>query len=343
MIKTFNEIVEKAISCPNVKIAVAKAENEEVLEAVEEARKMGIADSILVGDKSKILDCLKRLNIDDGNYEIVHIEGEMEAGLEAVKIVSTGRADILMKGLIETSTLLKAVLNKEVGLRKSKVISHVGIFELEKYHKLLVVTDPAINIKPTLEQKAEIIKNAERSQAALSKESYSKGFTQGREDGFKEGQTEVQRLIDRLHTMIERTMDRREEILAETEQQIVDLVLLMTRKVVKIISENQRNVVVSNIVHALRKVKGRGDVTIRVNLADVKMTSEHIKDFLASAEHIKNITVMEDSSVDAGGCIVETDFGTVDARIMSQLHELEQKILEISPIKNRVKTANTVK
>ncbi len=160
MIKTFNEIVEKAISCPNVKIAVAKAENEEVLEAVEEARKMGIADSILVGDKSKILRCLKSLDIDESNYEIVHVEGEMEAGLEAVRIVSTGKADILMKGLIETATLLKAVLNKEVGLRKSKVISHVGIFELEKYHKLLVVTDPAINIKPTLEQKAEIIKNA---------------------------------------------------------------------------------------------------------------------------------------------------------------------------------------
>lgn len=204
--------------------------------------------------------------------------------------------------------------------------------------------DEATRIIEDAGKKAEsIIKKAEHSQAAVSKESYSKGFSQGHEDGFKEGEAEVKRLIERMHTIIERTMDRREEILSETEQQIVDLVLLMSRKVVKIISENQRNVVVSNIIHALRKVKGRGDVIVRVNIADVGMTSEHTKDFLSTAENIKNLTILEDSTVDSGGCIVETDFGTVDARIMSQLHELEQKILEISPIKNRVKTANVSK
>jgi len=138
----------------------------------------------------------------------------------------------------------------------------------------------------------------------------------------------------------EAAQDRRQEILSETEQQIVDLVLLMTRKVVKVISENQRNVVVSNVVHALRKVKGRGDVVIRVNLADVKMTTEHIQNFISAAENIKNITVVEDSTVDQGGCIIETDFGAVDARITSQLNELEQKILEISPIKTKIKTGN---
>ena len=130
-------------------------------------------------------------------------------------------------------------------------------------------------------------------------------------------------------------MDKREQILAETEQQIVDLVLLMTRKVVKVISENQRNVVTSNIIHALRKVKGRADVIVRVNLADVGLTTEHTKDFLAAAENIKGLTVAEDLTVDAGGCIIETDFGSVDARIASQLHELEQRILEISPIRTR--------
>lgn len=151
----------------------------------------------------------------------------------------------------------------------------------------------------------------------------------------------MNRLIERLHTMIERTMDKRQQILAETEQQIVDLVLLMTRKVVKVISENQRNVVTSNIIHALRKVKGRADVILRVNLADVGLTTEHTKAFLTAAENIKNITVVEDLSVDAGGCIIETDFGSVDARIASQLHELEQRILEISPIKTRVATADS--
>ena len=137
--------------------------------------------------------------------------------------------------------------------------------------------------------------------------------------------------------MIEKIMDKRVQILSETEQQIVNLVLLMTRKIVKVISENQRNVVMTNIVQALRKVKGRGDVLIRVNMAELALTSEHSKEFLTAAENVKNITIVEDSSVEKGGCIIETDFGSIDARISSQLAELEQKILDISPIKTNIK------
>ena len=125
----------------------------------------------------------------------------------------------------------------------------------------------------------------------------------------------------------------------ETEQQIVELVLLISRKVVKVISESQRSVVMQNILQALRRVKGRGEVTIRVNLADLKLTSEHTKEFMQAVESVKNITVAEDSSVEKGGCIIETDFGAIDARISSQLNELEQKILEISPLKNVTKSA----
>ena len=89
----------------------------------------------------------------------------------------------------------------------------------------------------------------------------------------------------------------------------------------------------ANIVQALKKVKGRGEVTIHVNLEDVKLTTDHIRDFIREVENVKNIHVIEDSSVEKGGCIVETDFGAIDARISSQLGELETKILEISPIK----------
>ncbi|PIE98109.1 MAG: flagellar assembly protein FliH [Treponema sp.] len=190
------------------------------------------------------------------------------------------------------------------------------------------------------EQANRIIASAEGEKQEKLKSAYSDGFEKGRADGYKEGELEVQRLIDRMHVILNKTMDRREEILSETEQQIVDLVLLMTRKVVKVISENQRNVVVSNIVHALRKVKGRGDVIIRVNLTDVALTTEHTKNFLSATESVKNITVVEDSTVDPGGCIIETDFGEIDARIGTQLNELEQKILEISPIKTKIKTGN---
>jgi len=165
------------------------------------------------------------------------------------------------------------------------------------------------------------------------------GFTEGREAGFAEGKAEVDRLIARTQTVLERAQDKREAILSDTEQQIIDLVLLISRKVVKAISENQRNVVISNVVQALRKVKGRGNIIIRVNMVDLKLTTEHTKDFVQLVEGSKSIQVVEDSTVDPGGCVIETDFGEIDARISSQLAELETKILEISPIKTKAKTA----
>lgn len=185
-----------------------------------------------------------------------------------------------------------------------------------------------------------ILLETENNKKAIETKGFNEGFTSGREEGFKEGKEEVNRLIERLHTIVEKTMEKRQEILSETEQQIVDLVLLLARKVVKVISENQKNIVTSNVIHALRKVKGKGDVTIRVNLLDVQMTTEHIKDFLERCESVKNITVVEDVSVDQGGCVVETDFGSIDARISSQLHELEQKVIEVSPIKTQAKQKN---
>jgi hypothetical protein len=104
-----------------------------------------------------------------------------------------------------------------------------------------------------------------------------------------------------------------------------------------VLSENQKNVIISNVIQALRKVKTRGDVIIRVNLNDLKLTTEHKEDFIKLMEGAKSVQIVEDTTVDSGGCIIETDFGEIDARISSQLAELENKILEISPIKSSMK------
>lgn len=209
--------------------------------------------------------------------------------------------------------------------------------------------DQALRIRREAEEGAEkALKDAETKIAALeaqakgrldeiSKEAQRKGWEEGREEGYKEGKAEVTRLVDRLHVILERAMDKRSEILEQTEAQIVELVLLISRKVVKTISENQKNVVVSNIAQALRKLKTRSEVIIKVNLADLQLATEHIKDFVEMAENAKGITVVEDTSVDRGGCLIETDFGEIDARIQSQLHELEEKILDIMPIRTRGK------
>jgi len=162
----------------------------------------------------------------------------------------------------------------------------------------------------------------------------------GREEGFADGKAEVDRLVQRMQTVLERAQDKRGDILTETEQQIIDLVLLISRKVIKVIADTQREVIISNVVQALRKVRDRGNIIIRVNLVDVKLTTEHTEKFIKMLEGVKSVQVLEDSSVDSGGCIIETDFGEIDARISSQLAELEAKILEISPIKSKMKSVN---
>ncbi|MDR2160231.1 MAG: flagellar assembly protein FliH [Treponema sp.] len=215
-------------------------------------------------------------------------------------------------------------------------------------------TDQAQSLKRQAEDEAEkIVAEAEKKAAGIEaasraafeaerKDAEERGRIAGREAGFAEGKAEVERLIQRTQTVLERAQDKRAEILAETEQEIIDLVLLISRKVIKIISENQRTVVISNVIQALRKVKGRGNIIIRVNMADVKLATDHMKDFIKLVEGSKTIQVVEDSTVDPGGCVIETDFGEIDARISSQLAELETKILEISPIKGKAKTASIV-
>ncbi|MCR4900195.1 MAG: flagellar assembly protein FliH [Treponema sp.] len=181
---------------------------------------------------------------------------------------------------------------------------------------------------------AQIVSDAEAERDRLRNEAETSGYDKGHQEGYEKGVAEVERLIDRMHRILEAVMQRREEILADTESQIVELVILMARKVIKILSENQKNVVMANTLAALKKVKTRGEVTLRVNLEDVKLTSSHAQEFIEHVENVKGITVLEDSAVEKGGCIVETDFGAIDARISSQLQELENKILEVSPVKN---------
>ena len=194
-------------------------------------------------------------------------------------------------------------------------------------------------IKAEAQAEAErIIAEAQAERDKIINESKKQGYDTGYEAGYQDGQKEAERLVERMHSILDSVMKRREEILSETEYQIVELVVLMARKVVKIISENQKTVIMNNVLQALKKVKGRGDVTIRVNLADAKLTTEHIQDFIDRVEAVKGITVVEDTTVEKGGCIVETDFGAIDARISSQLTELEQKIMEISPVKTVAKS-----
>ena len=155
----FDALLEQVKSCSMKKLAVAVAEDDAVLGAVEEAKKRKIADAILVGDEDKIRSIAAEINMDVDQFEILDVKDHTEAALTAVKLVHDGKADMYMKGLIDTKGFLKSVLDKEVGLRTGKPLSHVCLFEIEGYEKMFFLTDVAFIPYPTLEDKVGIINN----------------------------------------------------------------------------------------------------------------------------------------------------------------------------------------
>lgn len=184
-------------------------------------------------------------------------------------------------------------------------------------------------------QADKIIADAEQRATQIEQEAFERGRKEGEQQGIEEGKTEVKRVIDRFHVVLSKAIERRNEIIEESETQVITLVLAIAKKVIKVISENQKNVVINNILQSLQKLKAKSDVIVRVNLSDLDIATKHKEDILKMAERVKSITIAEDASVDPGGCIIETDFGEIDARISSQLREIEDRIMELVPIKTR--------
>lgn len=141
-------------------VVVAAAHDEHTLEAVFMAREHKIIEPVLVGDRIKIKEILDKLNISFDEANIIHAENDAEAAEKSVKLVNEGKGDFIMKGKLQTSDLLKAVVNKEWGLRTGKVMSHVAILQVPSYHKLIAITDGGMMLYPTAEEKKEIIENA---------------------------------------------------------------------------------------------------------------------------------------------------------------------------------------
>lgn len=160
MSKNFDDLLLRANEISNKKVAVAVAQDEPVLEAIKLAKEKGIADAILVGDMKVIKKIADKINMDLSDYEIVNEPNVKKASLEAVRLVSTGKADMVMKGLVDTATFLRSVLNKEVGLRTGKLMSHVAVFEVEGLDRLILLTDAAFNTYPDIKGKIQILNNA---------------------------------------------------------------------------------------------------------------------------------------------------------------------------------------
>lgn len=159
-IKNFDDMIKSIHDFPKRKVAVAVGQDYAAIEAIMRAEKEDLADGVFVGDQEKIERKAKEMNLDLSLAEIIHVEDDHDAAHEAVKLVSSGKCDVLMKGKIHTDDFLRAVLNKEYGLRTKSIMSHAFILYPEKLNRFLVVTDAAMNMYPNFEQKADIAANA---------------------------------------------------------------------------------------------------------------------------------------------------------------------------------------
>ena len=176
MIKSIDDLILKAKTTETNTIVVACAADKHVLEAVEMARENNIINGILVGNEKEIKSILYSLKIESNNYIFINESDKTEACLKSVKLVSENDGYFLMKGLVDTSIILKAALNKEFGLRTKNRISHVSILEVPTHSKLILMSDGAMNIAPTLDEKRQIIENSVEIAKAIDLESPKVGI-----------------------------------------------------------------------------------------------------------------------------------------------------------------------
>lgn len=167
MAKDFNALMNLAKIRGPKRVSVACAHDEDVLLSIKMAMDEGIITPILVGDKKKIQEIAESIKLDLEGIQIVDEADKTLASRKATELVSSGEAQILMKGLVDTSIIMKQVLDKEIGLRRDRLISHVAVFDVETYHKVFLVTDAAMNIAPDLGQKKDIIENSVELARAL--------------------------------------------------------------------------------------------------------------------------------------------------------------------------------
>jgi len=172
----------------------------------------------------------------------------------------------------------------------------------------------------------KLIKEAELKVSEIEHEAYKKGYEAGREEGYKEGQAEVMRLIDRLGTIVSTAVDIRDDIIKSSEKMMTEMILMISRKVIKDEIVERREVVINNIKEAIKRVKDRDRIDIRVNFADLDMTTAHKDELIKMMESLKKVNIYEDTRVDRGGCIIETDVGSIDARVSTQLDAIEEAI-----------------
>lgn len=297
---------------------ISKIEQPMILELPERYKKFQQLDELTefeLDAEGNIIEQYTGPSIEEIEAELERYKEETEAEIkQRLKDAEKERQRIIEEGRAEAFRLIQDAKEKAKKEEESARLQSEQIVERAKL------------------EVERMVKEAEMRVADIEHEAYQKGYNAGREIGYREGQGEVRRLIDRLGTILGHAIDVREQIVRESEKLMVEMILMIARKVIKDEIIERKEVVLNNIREALARIKERDRIDIRVNFADLELTTAHKDEIIKMMESLRKVNIYEDSRVDRGGVIIETDVGAIDARISTQLKEIEQAIRDARPM-----------
>ncbi len=264
--------------------------------------------------------------------EIRSLENEINAKIEKSERAAE---EIVEKAELEAERIVKEAEKAAFDRVQKSLEDQQSIIE-EKRREAEEILNQA-------RQEAEkILAQAQQEALRIQEEAQKEGFRQGHEHGFLEGKEELRTMVERLKQVIYATIQEREKILVHSEQQILNLILTMVKKVVKKLTVEEQNVVLNNAKEALTLVRGAMRVYIHVNPEDYNFTIQHKEELIRMIEGMPEVKFFENPAVDRGGVLIETDIGEVDATIATQLEELENKIQFYVPARVKSKGVDEV-
>ena len=206
------------------------------------------------------------------------------------------------------------------------------IKDAEEEHRQVVErtkTETEQMVAAAEQKSSDIEMEIERRREEIYEQQKQRGYKEGWDEGYREGEQELKKINERLESIIRAVTEKRVEIIESSERQLVEIVRLVSRKVVKKIIEDHDDIIIYNIKEALSRIRDKSHLTIKVNFNDLRLAMEKKQEIIGMIENLQKVEIIEDSLIEPGGCVIITDFGEIDARISNQLARIEDRVLDM--------------
>jgi len=270
-----------------------------------------------------IIDAPKYLRKEDEERERGPTKEEIEHKIDQIKKEFDEYRDI-------TERIFEEWKKEEIDKTKNEAFNIVKK-AAEEYESKAAEVNVKYNLKiAEATKEAEKITNKALEEVNIIQDEAAKnGYNKGKSEGSQEGYNWAKESAKKLNIILSTIARERAKFIFEARMQIIEIVVVMARKIVNALIETQPRVVYDNIMSVLKQLKGRAEIIIRVNGEDIAQVTKHKREFLQLIEGIEKIKITEDNTVDKGGCIIDTEYGSIDSRITTQMTKIERLIREI--------------